>query len=415
MQISSNPKPQSSDSNSAMGAITLGASRSWDSAFRRSEPSAEALLDVTPLRLNQKTPLGVSLYTSSAMLEEMKNGPFDNRHLVEGLLSELQLRAKSVGRRSTPWLCWQIPHDLLDSAEIMELMYFMGKRFELGANNSSHYCVCFTPNELTGSRAALFKGLGFNALELVYNPDNSSSGASLVSLSSAQSLQQQLIHARGIASDYQYSQLAIRLDHHPEGFVQALHALTADNQLLPDTINTTSCEFQRQDSFVSLFESLKHLGYRVLGNDCFVRPNSDLAKAQAGHHLKLTPHGYNCQNVADIVGLGPGNQSVLNHFRYNNSASLTKYLSHPEGEIRAAQQQQIRVKLVLDSLLCYHQLDLKYFRSRYELDLQPMIEQAWASYTNDDLFILRNHRVTLTPAGILQLTPLCGALIQQFD
>tara|TARA_B100000446_G_scaffold159580_1_gene157986 strand:- start:270 stop:1391 length:1122 start_codon:yes stop_codon:yes gene_type:complete len=373
------------------------------------------LLDVTPLRLSQKTPLGVSLFTHASMLEEMRSGPFGSRHLIEGLLSELELRAKTVGRRSTPWLRWQIPHDLLDSAEIMELMYSIGKRFELGAHRANHYCVCFTPNELTGSRVALFKGLGFNTLELVYNPCNSSSGASLVSLSSAQSLQQQLVNARGIASDYQFSQLTIRLDHYPEGFTQALQQLVAENQPLPDVINTTSCEFQQQDNFGNLYQSLKYLGYRVLGNDCFVRPGSELAKAQASYHLKLTPHGYNCQNVADIVGLGPGNLSALNLLRYENSPSLTDYLSQPEGEIRATQQQQIRLKLVLDNLLCYHQLDLKYFRSRYELDLQPIIEQAWSAYKNGYLFVIRNHLVTLTPAGIRQLTPLCCALIQQFD
>ena len=415
MRTSISPEPESPNTHSDIDASILGASRSWESALRKSKPCADTLLDITPLRLSQKTPLGVSLFTHNSMLEEMKNGPFGNRHLIEGLLSELDLRAKTVGRRSTPWLRWQIPHDLLDSAETMELMHSIGKRFELGVNNSSYYCACFTPNELTGSRAALFKGLGFNALELVYNPNNSSSGSSLVSLSSAQSLQQQLVHARGMVSDYQYSLLAVRLDHYPEGFIQALQTLAADNQTLPDIINTSFCEFQQQDSFDHVFQNLKHLGYRVLGNDCFVRPNSELAKAQAGYHLKLTPHGYNSQNVADIVGLGPGNHSVLNHLRYDNSPSLTEYLSHPEGEIRAAPQQQIRVKLLLDNLLCYHQLDLKYFRSRYELDLQPTIEQAWAGYKNDELFIIHKHRVTLTPAGIRQLTPLCGALIQQFD
>ncbi len=410
----SSPEPQSPDTHSAVGAITLGASQCWESAVRNSTPHSDDHFDVTPLRLSQKTPLGVSLFSDNSMLEELKRGPFGNRHLIEGLLNELKLKAKAVGRRSTPWLRWQIPHDLLDSAEVMELMYSIGKCFELGVHPANHYCVSFSPNELTGSRAAFFKGLGFNTLELAFNPRNSSSGASLVSLSSAQSLQKQLSNAREIATDYQFSQLMIRLDHCPEGFTQALGVLARNNQALPDTINIGYCEFQKPECFLRLFQSLKHLGYRVLGNDCFVRPGNELAKAQADYHLKLTPHGYNCQNVADIVGLGPGNHSTLNLLHYANSSSLTEYLSKPEGEKQAAQQRQLRLKLVLDDLLCYHQLDLKYFKSRYELDLLQCIESAWSDYKSDELFAISDNLVTLTPAGIRQLTPLCNALIQQF-
>ncbi len=410
----SSPDPQSPDTDSAVGALILGASQCWESALRKSNPRSDDHFDVTPLRLNQKTPLGVSLFSDNSMLEELKRGPFDSRHLIEGLLNELKLKAKTVGRRSTPWLRWQIPHDLLDSAEVMELMYSIGKCFELSAHAANHYRVSFTPNELTGSRAAFFKGLGFNALELAFNPRNSSSGASLVPLSSAQSLEKQLANAQQIATDYQFSQLMIRLDHYPEGFTQALRTLASNHQALPDTINIGYCEFQKPEYFIGLFESLKHLGYRVLGNDCFVRPGNELAKAQADYHLKLTPHGYNSQNVADIVGLGPGNHSTLNLLHYENSPSLTQYLSNPEGEKRAAQQQQIRLKLVLDDLLCYHQLDLKYFKSRYELDLQQCIESAWSDYKSDDLFAISENLITLTPAGIRQLTPLCSALIQQF-
>lgn len=390
--------------DTAVNQGLFGASHCWESSIIENAIATTGHSEITPLRTSLKTPLGLSLYTPESLCAELVSGPFSARHLIDGLLSEIAIRAHDTGKRKAPWLHWKIPHALLDSADVMELMYFIGKQFQLGDNSTCHYSVCFSFDELETQRAALFKGLGFNSLELELRDTETASN----------NLNEQLRKAGAICQDYHYPHFAIRMTHCSASLITALNDLQKTQHRLPDCINIAPCKFTSASDYQNIFSGLKGLGYRVLGNDCFVRPGTALANAQIEYHLRLSTQGYNCQNVVDIVGLGPGNHSSLNHTRYQNPAELPKYLANPQGDRFMTSAMDTRIKLVIDHLLCYHQLDLKYFEDRYGLRLSAALDNAWGPLDKSPYVLQNKNHLRLTAQGILELTSLCQSLINHF-
>ncbi len=394
-----------SQSGSVVHQPLLGASHYWETSILKNSIVTTDRADITPLKTNNKTPLGLSLYTPPSLIAQLNLGPFSARHVIDGLLAEITTRANDTGRRKAPWLNWKAPHNLFDSADVMELMYFIGKQFQLGDSNTCHYSVCFTAEELETQRTALFKGLGYNCLEFELTTDLNEA---------PHHLHEQLTMAGALCQDYQFPHFAVRMSDYNNTLTNALNELQKVQNRLPDSINIAKCQFNSPQDFQTLFFGLKNLGYRILGNDCFVRPGTALANAQINHHLKLSSQGYNCQNVVDIVGLGPGNHSTLNHTRYQNPEELQSYLAHPQGDRFMTPTPVNRIKLVIDNLLCYHQLDLKYFEDRYDLKLEEAISSAWGPLEKNAYAQLNKTQLRLTAKGVLELTSLCQSLINHF-
>lgn len=395
----------SSPPNIAVNQKLFGASYCWESSIIQNAIATTGHSEITPLRTSLKTPLGLSLYAPKSLCPELTSGPFSTRHLIDGLLSEIAIRAHDTGKRKAPWLHWKIPHALLDSADVMELMHLIGKQFQLGDNKTCHYSVCFSFDELETQRAALFKGLGFNSLELELK---------LNTETAVNNVGEQLKKAGAICQDYHYPHFAIRMNRCSVSLITALTDLQKTQHRLPDCINIDPCKFTSSGDYQKIFSGLKGLGYRVLGNDCFVRPGTALANAQIDYHLRLSTQGYNCQNVVDIVGLGPGNHSSLNHTRYQNSVELPNYLANPQGDRFMISALDTRIKLVIDHLLCYHQLDLKYFEDRYGLNLSAALDNAWGPLDKSPHVLRNKNQLRLTAQGILELTPLCQSLINHY-
>lgn len=380
-----------------------GASHCWETTVSDHIVATPEDTDIQPLHINDRSPIGLSICAAADIGRELEDGPFGSRHLVDGLLNELKHRAENFGGRKAPWLRWSLPHSLLDSADIMELMYFIGKAFQLGDSDDCFYCVDFSSDELTPQRAALFKGLGYNALALTLDMNDDT-----------ESLQQSLTSAYALGRDYHFQSIGLNLLGCDSSLIDALKSEKIQNVRLPDIINLSRCRFVEHESFEDTFHGLRNLGYRVLGNDCFVTPGSPLAKAQMEHRVKLCAQGYNSQNVTDIIGLGPGNLSALNHIRYHNAQKLADYLAQPRGMRFVAANPDARVKLVMDHLLCYHQLDIPYFEARYGMDLEKVLTTAWGPLGSSNLFQWNKKQLHLTALGVSRLTPLCRQLISCF-
>lgn len=331
---------------------------------------------------------------------------FTARHLVDGLLRELSLHSPAGKLPSVPLLHWSVPTDLLDSADITELMYFLGRRFQLGEQQDSYYCLCINAEQMASSHLALFRGLGFNALEVTL-PKQSSQ------------LKSALECAMTLATDFHFEHIALRVPKPNNELISTLRARhTMQNPLPPAIILEPFSSSEVTDAnFTRVFEGLRGLGYRVLGNDYFVASNTPLANAQASYTLRRTHLGYNTQNVKDIVGMGPGGVSAWGNFYYRNPEELTSYLRAPFNHPTRSPFLSNRIKLVLDQLLSYHAIDLKYFLNRYQWNLTPIIEAAWKPYWSESppLFFVERNRLSITTQGLLRLQQLCHALIQSLS
>ncbi|MYM62766.1 hypothetical protein [Pseudomaricurvus sp. HS19] len=378
------------------------ASGCWEQAYAEHGVDPEDL-HITPLRQQQASPLGLSFYAPPQLQRQLQSSPYSPRHLLDAMLRELGQRSEDTGRRKVLCLYWHLPHDLLDDAEVTEFMYFVGRRYPLGDNPEVDYCVGFSGNDLQPGRLALFKGLGFNHLQLVWDGQQSGPQTDLPTVNG----EALLTRASAYCQQFHFRHFSLRLEHPLPHLERTLRAMETAGMRLPERIVVTPDSSAGFERFSEQFRALRQLQYRVLGNDCFVRSASPLANAQAEHHLTLNTEGYNHLGVHDVVGLGPGNRSSLGHLRQLNPATLTDYL-RLQPRLLFAPLPNARLKAFIDSLLCYHSADLKYLQDRYQLNLETIL-QRWREQeqTPGELFSINNSQIHLTECGILRLATLC--------
>lgn len=400
------------------------ASSCWETMIQNNLVKA-ASATVTPAILHNRSPLGLSVYAPESTLACNTTGAAfqSNSCLLDGLLREINHRKKMFSERLIPWLKWQVPHHLLDSTDVTQLMYCVGRQFQLSDSRSNFYCVSFRLQEVNAERLALFRGLGFNAIEIRIAPQEPCQAETLAS-------------CVALAGDFHFQHLGIEWQ---TSSAELYPALINTIQLpgrragrQPESITFKPAEAESPSTSAllqTLYRGLTDSGYEVLGNDVFVRPDSPLAQAQQYGQVSRNLQGYNCQQVMDILGLGPGNTSTLGALRMTNASSLSKYLHNSFDHYR---QETVTpaIREVIDQLLCYHQLNLIYFKEQHQLDLEYLFSQLSGSAEQNSstgqqtlaghhrlpaatrLYDLKNHTLALTTSGILQLSSLCQALSQ---
>lgn len=394
------------------------ASSCWEALVQNSSVQAASAKAVTALT-RQRSPLGLSL-CAAVNTPTVDANSRSGADLLGGLLREIGQRKNLFSARRIPWIKWAIPHHLLDSTDVTQLMYCIGRQFRLNDSHRSFYCVTFRLPEVSPQRLALFRGLGFNAIEIDIS-------------SEAPFETEALAYCASLAEDFHYTHLGIdwrtaSAELCPT-LLDALDLSGSGARRPPESISFRPAETESPAAdarLQSLFWSLTDAGYEVLGNDVFVRPGSPLALAQQSGLLHRNLHGYNCQQVVDVLGLGPGNTSALGPLRRTNAAELASYC---EDSFDAYRQETVApaIREVIDQLLCYHQLNLIYFREQHQLDLEYLFSQLSLSpvapqvgLTGDthrlppgvQLYGIENHTLTLTASGILLLSSLCQALSQ---
>jgi len=325
------------------------------------------------------------------------------RTLVEGYIRELQTRAHEYRRRQVTALHWHNPLADMDKADITEVMYHLGRAYRLSDHQQADYCVRLQYDKQKEDIAALFKGLGFNRLEVV-EPSQSPTTA------------QGLRDLRALADDYQYQQFQLTLEEPCPSLHTRLQQAFKSPDKMPDLIKFHSLEASRPTrlratEFYQLLQGMRTQGYRILGNDCFVKAQHELAYAQNQQRLCQTWLGYNSVNVNSVLGLGPGNISQEGWHYGRNPSALVHYLNTPARRRpnKLAMGLKPHATLIIGTLLCYHRLDLKYLADRY--DLHPLIllhtYQHHLTQPLLQLFDIDEQYCQLTLLGVTYLEEIC--------
>lgn len=382
-------------------------------------------LDIAPLGLY------INYSSSAASSQEGKRAQFDN------LLIELNLQAQKFNRRPIGWILWRNVINQLSSAEITELMYIVSSKFRLNHSPQREYCAEIEISQVDTESIALLKGLGFNQLQCRFNahPD-------AARFFSQQVQGGQIQERLDLTKDYGFEGLATQVVYgHAQQDLHQLRKLL--DQLLSLSPTRIQLEYlgdliaekqapaqplasvsNSRNQFMLLYNALRNDGYRVIGNDCFMRPSDKLANAQNHHRLRRTCFGYNASNVSDFLGFGPASFSQVGSVYTQNNPSI-------DGYQRALGQRQLpiqsglkldasgkRLRLVLDQLLCYHRLDIGYLESRYNFDFQAqfgIILAAMQENASSPLMTMHNKQLNLTPEGIVNLRAICRSLLFQED
>ncbi|MBB6521409.1 hypothetical protein [Pseudoteredinibacter isoporae] len=341
------------------------------------------------------------------------------RDFLDSLIAEITLRKEAFGRRPVTQLLLRHPFLHYQGADITELMHLLASNFRLNHRDNSpiEYCAELLLEEAEGANLALLKGLGFNEF-LLSLPASPSRG-------DYEKLHAIWQHAREFAAD----SLGVRLPYgYPEQDLHSMRALL--DQILslkPDRILLTpASELDRwnlQDhihehgsnsasQFALIYNALRHAGYRVLGNDCFVIGRDSLAIAQNQNRLRRTAIAYNSVNAADLLGLGPAASSQLGSRYESNLEAIQPYIENLQlHKLAIDKVLQLGTKakacrVVADQLLCYHRLDIHYIENRYELALASLAENiSWEfnAEANMELMRIHNGLLQLSDDGIMRL------------
>lgn len=345
------------------------------------------------------TPLGVSINLSSP-------DGIDSMQLLDCLLQEIRIRCGSRNNRPVHLLEIYLQASSLETAGITELVYHLGRYFRLAHAGAHHFRAHLTLAQACETTIALLKGLGFNQLFLHIDENTP---ANIEQLETVLSLSQR----------YQYTNTALKC-HHLSATTEALlsHARQAPQPIQHIELEALSEHPEQRQRFLALFDQLRAAHYRVLGNDCFVDAKHPLARAQMNNHLRLTPLGYNTVNVSDICGLGLGNITREGRHFYRNTETFDAYLDRlredrsPVTHTLTLSQEAILIQHIINQLLCYHQLDLGYLESRYQVNstqLRDILQQATNGHT---WFQDSKTHLSLTPLGICHLNQLNHTLSQ---
>ncbi len=364
------------------------------------------------LPFDDRAPIGLSFASSPDALVAIHRNLHSRQELLEGLLQELKAKAKYGAHKTVPWITWRIPHQLLDATEVTELLYFVGRSFQLDDRSNGFYCVSFNCQEVCPDRIALFKGLGFDALELVIDQKTSAFFSTLPQ-AEQQSMLAPIAH---LSEDYHFPFLNLRLEHYIDNLPQRLRLCAQNGTRLPDKITLGKNLDISFHEFSTLYRGLRNMNYRVLGNDCFVRPQNPLAIAQNHHQLALCHEGFNSVNVRDIIGLGPANTTLLKGFYQQSPSLLQDYFSHTAFLPVTSRTPGAVENVILEELLCYHQIDLSYFTHRYQLAIKPLLKAAWKPLERQygaTLYYIKDDQLTLSADGVTRLSFMCQALLSR--
>ncbi|BFM15208.1 hypothetical protein R50073_13910 [Maricurvus nonylphenolicus] len=345
------------------------------------------------------TPLGVSINLSTP-------DDIDSMQLLDCLLQEIRMRCGSRNNRPVHLLEIHLQASNLETAGITELVYHLGRCFRLAHAGAHHFRAHLTLDQARETTIALLKGLGFNQLFL--HIDENTPG-NIEQLNTALSLSQR----------YQYTNTALKC-HYLSPTTETLlnHAQQAPQAIQHIELEALAEDTEQHQRFFALFDQLRSAHYRVLGNDCFVDPKHPLARAQMNNHLRLTPLGYNTVNVSDICGLGLGNITREGRHFYRNTEAFETYRDRlsadrsPVTHTLTLSQQAILMQRIINQLLCYHQLDLGYLESRYQVNstqLRDILKQAANGHS---WFQDSKTHLSLTPQGISHLNHLSRILSQ---
>lgn len=322
----------------------------------------------------------------------------------------------------------------LNHDELRRLLGHLRQRCQLRDDDGGDYAIDIDPREADWPTLGLLRELGFNRLNIAVQDLDPQVQRATQRIHSPQQLRSLLEAARTLHYRAVNLELIYGLPRQtPAGFARTLAAvialqpdrlalLDADSRSARDWPESSSLPDQtdKLEMLRSGIEQLTAAGYRYIGLGQFALPDDELVMAQENGSLGRDAQGYSTHGHCDLIGFGLAAISRVGDLYAQNSGDHQHYqrclengqLATSRG-LRCSADDQVR-RLVIETLLCDFQLDMRLIEARFDLVFRDYFAAAWPALEQlhcDGLIELGEGFIDVRPVGRL----LVGVLCRLFD
>jgi oxygen-independent coproporphyrinogen-3 oxidase len=163
------------------------------------------------------------------------------------------------------------------------------------------------------------------------------------------------------------------------------------------------------DAKIEMYLESKHAfeqaGYIAVGIDHFALPDDEMAIALSNRALKRNFQGYTVDKGISLIGLGQSSISQLSTGYVQNTPHSTQYEEMvngdrlPIGRAVKMTDDDILRKYIIDSIMCYMEVDFIEVSSKFNIDVNTYFAQELSSlkpFIDQDIISLSRNELKLT-------------------
>lgn len=389
-----------------------------------------------PLSLYVHLPFCASLCYYCACNKVVTQDKSRMRSYLDSLIGEIRLLSAKVGRsRPVYQMHWGggTPN-YYDGPELTELMYQLGRHFNLVQGDRSEYSIELDPRHVDEKRLGLIRGIGFNRISFGIQDFDETVQRGINRMQPFDAVRELVDAARS----YRFTSINLDLIYGLPHQSRTTIASTLDRviQLAPDRVSLFNyahlpARFKSQAlldeaALPSPDEKLKMLclasrmmtdaGYVYIGMDHFARPDDALAVAAVSGSLHRNFQGYTTGKASDLIGLGASSISQVDDVYCQNAKSVSEYQSLlAEGRmpvvagLKLTGDDSLRRDIIMD-ILCQHRIDPVVIEAQSGIRFNEQFAgelQELERMTDQGLLTKQNGVYLVTPRGRLVARRIC--------
>jgi oxygen-independent coproporphyrinogen-3 oxidase len=318
--------------------------------------------------------------------------------------------------------------------EIVALMAYTRKTFNLLDDDSGDYSIEIDPRSVSKETIKLLRDVGFNRFSLgVQDVDKVVQKAvnriqpiaetqAIIDAcreNNAHSISVDLIYGLPLQTVEGFAKtLQTVIEMNPDrlsvfNYAHLPHIFKPQRRINEDELPSAEAKL---DILQQSIETLTQAGYEYIGMDHFAKPNDELAIAQAEGTLHRNFQGYTTHAECDLIAVGVSSiSSVSNSYSQNEKVLDGYYAAIDAGRLPIIRglsltEDDILRRTIIQQLSCHFALDFKVIEQQYGIEFSNYFIKELEELKpmqGDNLLTLSDSSIQVSPAGRMLIRNIC--------
>lgn len=322
----------------------------------------------------------------------------------------------------------------LSHEQMQSLMAHTRSRFNLLDNDAGDYSIEIDPRSVTTETITLLRHLGFNRFSLGVQDVNDKVQAAVNRIqpiaetlavidacraNNAKSISIDLIYGLPLQTTASFGETLQTIINISPDRISLFNYAHMPHLFKPQRrINVAELPTARDklDILQHSIETLTAAGYVYIGMDHFAKPTDELSKAQQQGTLHRNFQGYTTHAHCDLVAMGVSAISNIHDSYSQNEKNLDDYYTALDEQrlpivrgISLTREDVLR-RDIIQQLSCRFSVDVRSIERIYGIDFLDYFAlemEALAALAADELILLTDDFISITPAGRLLVRRIC--------